>query len=993
MDMIIHAYGYAETIHNTLNALAAVRNSNLWPAMITTVSLMVGTYYSWRMAGSQNEGQWRVYLKQVLGMLLLINVLLIPTQTMYIKDHVEKHFWKVDNIPLAFALPVGVVEELGHLITMTFEQAFSKVGSKSSFNYYHYGTAFGARLSKEVMEAKIRDPEVVSNMHNFMKRCVILPAMIGHQFTKEELVDTNDIWSLVSANAGTFTRTDMTINGTRQSPAPTCREAIPYFEKKMQSISDIGIKSLSSKFKAVGSNKEMSENAGAKQLNDNLRLQIAAVYNVGGDKVDNILKHNMMINALNDYRGGKFPAVRAKLQHEAGGLISGDLADHILTGLLAVMKNLLYGSFIFVVPLMLMSSGISKYRMWITFCLSLQLWPALSAMLNMLIDYAYDPAKIVSYSSWSTEYERFDSMASIAANLTLVIPFLAVWLTRMGEGGFMHLAGSIMSSASGAVSAAAGEKSTGTRSWDNENIDNTSRNNENSNKINTSMEYVKGGNGFMQADGSMERITPGGNVVRVGGAGSTASTGETSYAEHVGVGSAINTSIRDEQSAVVSESVAQARAKEEVESFEAQGTYTIAENTRTDNGYNIDISTETGRELVKGFNEIDRITKSNDYSWQQNAKAYARANVSFGKSVGELFGFGGAAELGGEVEALNGSTQSDSVSNESGNEASTHDRSGISERMNRNDAYLESLGIDMTQLESARAAYNESNRLEESIAAHKDEIKSWNQVKEQSETSGAESRKELFPEVVKELQNKYGYDRSQAWQAASQRTPEAQDVFMNISGQKAIAMKEQTQVGKQSIESSTAMNDIKNNVQIDKDSINSAMVKKFKDDHDMEDKLVAETKVSKSRAKLHGQFVTTQENNSGNIEAVNTKLNAKHNNREEDINKLEEDRIGKGLMSKGIGGAVNVVSLGNAGSNIGRPSEEEPMPEFEPIMKYYGSDTMISSLDEELKVVRPPVDNDIDFIATQKEIDGFYETNKTTNTDMQYAEAKKNEDD
>lgn len=67
-----------------------------------------------------------------------------------------------------------------------------------------------------------------------------------------------------------------------------------------------------------------------------------------------------------------------------------------------------------------------------------------------MIDTAYEPAHIVSYSSWSTAVKQMDSIASVAANLTLLIPFLAVYVTRMSEGGFLHLAGSIMATAQSA---------------------------------------------------------------------------------------------------------------------------------------------------------------------------------------------------------------------------------------------------------------------------------------------------------------------------------------------------------------------------------------------------------------------------------------------------------------------------------------------------------------------------------------------------------------
>jgi len=224
MEFTIHLYGYAYQMFNTLNAIAMFRNSTLYPAVINTMVLAVGVFYAWKMAASRADGEWRGYIMKIGGMVLLVNALLLPKVSMNIKDHIEKHFWRVDNVPLAFALPIGMVEELGHLLTIGFEQAFSSVDGRSAFNYYHHGTVFGARLAKEVMQVHVRNPEFTSNMKGFIERCVIMPAMIGEQFTKEELVATKDMWGLVSKNAGTFTRTPMTIDGVRQVPSPTCKQ-------------------------------------------------------------------------------------------------------------------------------------------------------------------------------------------------------------------------------------------------------------------------------------------------------------------------------------------------------------------------------------------------------------------------------------------------------------------------------------------------------------------------------------------------------------------------------------------------------------------------------------------------------------------------------------------------------------------------------------------------------------------------------------------------
>ena len=86
-----------------------------------------------------------------MGMVVLINALLLPKTSMNVKDNVTKELYRVDNIPVAFALPIGILENIGHLVTIGFEQAFTTVGGRTSFNYYNYGTAFGARLARDVL--------------------------------------------------------------------------------------------------------------------------------------------------------------------------------------------------------------------------------------------------------------------------------------------------------------------------------------------------------------------------------------------------------------------------------------------------------------------------------------------------------------------------------------------------------------------------------------------------------------------------------------------------------------------------------------------------------------------------------------------------------------------------------------------------------------------------------------------------------------------------
>lgn len=931
LDLTIYSYGYSEIIYQTLQAIALFRNMDFYTTMVTTVALISGVIYSIQMVTARGEGEWRVHLRRVIGMTIFIHALLLPKVTMSVKDHVEKHYWRVDNIPLAFALPIGIIENFGHILTAGFEQAFSKVDGISAHNYYHYGTVFGARLQKEVLQAKVRDPEFINNMSNFIERCVILPSMIGKQFTKEELVASEDMWGLISSRAGTFTRTPMTINGVRVDPHPKCKDAVEYFERKFDDAIGLNITSWAWKFKGVG--RDSKYNPGSRALNHNIKEQINAIYGAGG-QVDSILKHNMMINAVNSYRSGKYPAAKAAMHHEAGGLISGDLAEKTLTGSLAVMKVIVYGSFIFLFPVLVLSGGVAKYRSWITAAFSLALWPALFSMLNMIIDFAYEPAKIVSYSTWATEMKKFDSIASTAANLNLMIPFLAFWITRMGEGGFMHLAGSIMASANNASAALAGEKASGMRSWDNENIRNQSNDNTSSYKHDSSMQYVSGAARMMMADGSMESITAGGKSLYFSGAGQSASSGESSYHQMAGWSYNHDEAVRYETQAMSSETAAKSIAQEKLYAQEVSALRSIVEHTKTDSGYNIDTSTEEGREISKHLNAIDRLNSTNNYGWEQNAKAYVSGEA--GMSLPKWL-LGARISAGGEVSASNNSSQTDSSSNEISAEVGTNERRSNSERINRNESYLTSLGVDKNTQDSMRENYQEVERLDKSISEHKSRIDSHNRTMNYARSHSGQMSKDMYQNVVDAYQARYGGSARAAHEEVSSGSEAAMGVFKVLSEKSYQAKFNEIHTQGNKIAHTDNVNDFVKNNQVDSSIGNKrdefANANNIRTDQDnVELEIASKGKDIKDR---HSEKTDYNETEYEEREQINTE---KQVDRAKVIDKYEEDRIGRGVIATNIAEKLDFFTAGRSGNTIGHPtakSDSNDLDLGDPIAKPY----------------------------------------------------------
>ena len=500
IHLTIHTYGYIDLIVHVLNGIAKFRNSGAFDTIVGFTVVVIGTYYSMLMAINTTPEGWKVHFKKMLGVIMFVSILVMPKISMMVKDHVAKTPPRVvDNIPLAFALPVGVMEQWGFVMTKGFEQAFNWSGVKKVNSFSEYGMVFGARLAKDLSEIKMRDPEVISNAHSFIDRCILVRGAIGYPFTLEEVRDSKDLWGLVRTKTkGVITKWTKYENGKRS--LENCTQGVAYMDGKLKTEGKDLLTILMAKYHYTPLKK-------ASFLSD-----ISSVFGGGADAdAAKLITHHLMLNALDDvtnqYSGMSYGVARAKTQYEANALISGTTATWNLTGMLAMFKVLVYSSFLIVLPLMIAGGGGRRLGMWATTVFSLTLWPPLFAVINMVIDFSYDPAQIISFGALATAQNKYDSIGVVASSMISIVPFLAFWVTRMGEGGIMHMASPIMAAMSGATASAGAEVASNSRSLNNTQIGSESMNNTSSNHHNTNFESVGGESSYNLSDGGMMRIT------------------------------------------------------------------------------------------------------------------------------------------------------------------------------------------------------------------------------------------------------------------------------------------------------------------------------------------------------------------------------------------------------------------------------------------------------------------------------------------------------
>ncbi len=272
--------------------------------------------------------------------------------------------------------------------------------------------------------------------------------MIGYQFTPKQLIDTPDIWKLVSSKAGTLTR--LYIRDGKNLRNVTCQDAANLFENYFDGeIKRVVSKNANTEFaKARGGSDYVppaTSSSSSNILSNILEKNISNLYG-GGQKAGDILRQQMMINSISDYTASNYAVARSRTSQESGWLLSSDMASLYLPMLLVVIKCIVYASFMFLVPMLIFSGGIAKYTSYLTLVASLQLWPSLNAIINMIMG-TYNNLKtggslLLSFSSSSTNH--VDTIVTVAAGLQMVIPFVAFAIMQSGVSSLGHLAGSII---------------------------------------------------------------------------------------------------------------------------------------------------------------------------------------------------------------------------------------------------------------------------------------------------------------------------------------------------------------------------------------------------------------------------------------------------------------------------------------------------------------------------------------------------------------------
>ena len=514
--MIVYTIGGGEIVFNIMQAVALCLNggSGLLDALLR-IGGLCGVFMAYYVIlyGSP----WEIIKSWGLPVLLIMNMLFVPSTTVWVKDTITNYSYKVDNVPYGLAVFASATSQLGKAITEVVEQNFSL---PDDLTYQKTGMLFGSNILEKAKTFKITNRNFKENMRNFVGQCVKYDIMLNHKYTFDDLVNTNDIWSLVSSNPSNIRGFFWQPEGGGKAQYVTCKTAVNKFndlwaKELNRSYSFLGRKFFSGRFinrKSGDSSRFRMDSAVEQALQTEMKSHLFDVTSYLGDiasTAEETLKQTLMINAVSDAASENskqagnpltYAETRALLQQNSTFETVGKLASKLLPIMKAVIEALAYACFIFVIPLCMVPQGYKFLFNWLAVLVWLQAWPPMYAILNFIMNIAARSVTLaeigtaggLTIGNYIGVSEANREIQLMAGYLAMSIPFICIAIVR-GVGTFVHLSAQMTGASMQVAGAAASEVSTGNISLGNTNLGNHSSDNISQLQRNFSSSLMAGG--------------------------------------------------------------------------------------------------------------------------------------------------------------------------------------------------------------------------------------------------------------------------------------------------------------------------------------------------------------------------------------------------------------------------------------------------------------------------------------------------------------------
>ena len=530
MEYTVYTFGGGEILTGVFNAIAMSLNGHddslLEP--LKRLGLILGAF--WAALYALYGDQIKVFTHWIVPMTVFMNLLFIPTATVWIHDPVHHYHQKVDNVPYGLAALAGHVSTFGYHITGKIESFFSL---PDDLRYQNSGFLFASDIIQKAKTFHITNTDLAENMKSFVGQCVLYDAMLGRKYNIDELRNTDDIWGLVSAHpsrARSFVWRDLKLpDQMRGRPnIISCSEGVDRFNH-------LWAAEINHTANLFG--KKIFDKSGVVNPRAELLKYLPLAYGQLGDlakDASEIIKQQMMIYSIVDGvesnstalgNAPNFAARRAYLQQRSTYETLGEMAGETLPVMKAVLEAIIYAFFVFVIPLALLPFGYRFLLTWAQSLLWLQLWAPLYAILNYVMTISAtsktmaalaisNPQGVTIASSVGIANVNAD-ISAMAGYLAMSIPFLSIALVK-GVGSFVHMASHLGNVAQSAAGMAATEVTSGNLSYGNFSEGNSQISNSNMLSHSMAASYKSASSHMQDGRSEITTMADGSQVLNVG---------------------------------------------------------------------------------------------------------------------------------------------------------------------------------------------------------------------------------------------------------------------------------------------------------------------------------------------------------------------------------------------------------------------------------------------------------------------------------------------
>lgn len=741
---VITTYGGGELFFLVFNGIAALFKTDHTGLVMSLirVGLTVGSVYVVVLMLFRH--QLEEGLKWFLWVIVATNLIFLPKTRIHIHDPLNNYHRDVDHVPLALGAFASLVSQVGKAITEKFETNFTL---PDYLPYHQTGTVFASALMSQLGQFRITDPVFKGNMDRFINQCVVYPVMIGNKYTLTELQNAPDLWGLVKANASPVLGF-LYKEGKTPGKIVTCREGV----QKLDALWTAEIKRATALYGSQVQARKITETVFNTSLLGTTRL-LAGAISWAGNATD-ILRQEMMIKAVEDASNNKlselgsssnYAATKALLQQRTTYNVAGEIAARTLPLFKNVIEALSYALFIFIVILALLPNG---YRILLTYCGILawtQLWAPLYAVLNLIMT-LYGKVETASHGAQNgltllnsaAIINANADMVSLAAWLSVSIPFISYGILKQGAGAFVGLAQHLGSAMQSAASGAAAETVSGNISLGNVSLGTQAYQNTTAFQHNTSPSYTAS---------HFKAMGIGGIEQSTFADGTTAFTDQAISRLGVQIMGTENTSFAQQES--LNDAISVARAK----------TKTASEATESSLQQSTNFLSQVGKNISEGKDWTTSLSASDAKSLQDFRNYVEDIRQSTGMTEAQATEAAIGAKLGVEFMGSGISGSSNFSSNAARQKAidsakSVATQKGYSENLERIVSAASSFSenhqeTNMKELgRGATASLNTAKSLREEASIAESQVKTLSKDLSSSQSKGFTINKELTQDVL-----------------------------------------------------------------------------------------------------------------------------------------------------------------------------------------------------------------------------------------------------